>query len=168
MKRLRAGSPLLHPVSLVALGLLLINDHFLKANHPSALTGKLSDVAFMVLAPSFLWVLLVQPPWRSRPSALFAAQKTREAVLVGCVVLVGSFFASMQLTSFGDAAFRYTLGVLQWPAHALVSQISTSAWPSLRPVVATPDPTDLLCLPLLGVAWWLCRDACCERGGQRG
>mgnify|MGYP000618363709 CR=1 FL=1 len=49
-------SPLIHPVSLLALALLVVNDHYLKEAYPSFLSGKLSDVAFMILAP--LWLLV--------------------------------------------------------------------------------------------------------------
>jgi hypothetical protein len=45
---------MLHPLTLISFALLVVNDHFLKWAHPSWLTGKLSDVAGMVLAPIVL------------------------------------------------------------------------------------------------------------------
>ena len=42
------------PVVLVALGVLLLNDHMLKEQHGNWWTGKLSDVAGMVLFPVLL------------------------------------------------------------------------------------------------------------------
>ena len=45
---------LLYPVPLVALVLLVANDHWLKAAFPGFVTGKLSDVAGLVLAPPVL------------------------------------------------------------------------------------------------------------------
>lgn len=45
---------LIHPVTLASLILLLINDHLLKAAYPGPLTGKLSDVAGLVLLPPVL------------------------------------------------------------------------------------------------------------------
>ena len=36
-----AFSWLIHPVTVLALGVLLVNDHFLKAAHPGRLTGNL-------------------------------------------------------------------------------------------------------------------------------
>lgn len=45
---------MLHPITLVSLAMLVLNDHFLKWAHPSWLTGKLSDVAGMILAPIVL------------------------------------------------------------------------------------------------------------------
>ncbi|XVU21533.1 hypothetical protein ACQPZJ_30195 [Actinoplanes sp. CA-054009] len=53
-----AFSWLIHPVTVLGLGLLLLNDHYLKAAHPSWLTGKLSDAAGLVMAPALLAVLL--------------------------------------------------------------------------------------------------------------
>ncbi len=47
---------MLHPLTLISLFVLVLNDHFLKWAHPSWVTGKLSDVAGMVLAPLVLSV----------------------------------------------------------------------------------------------------------------
>jgi len=51
---------LYHPLWLVSLGLLVLNDHFLKGSGilPAVLTGKLSDFAGLVVAPALLVVLL--------------------------------------------------------------------------------------------------------------
>ncbi len=49
-----------HPICLAAVGLLLVNDHILKSTYPSALTGKLSDLAWMVVCPVLLAALLVR------------------------------------------------------------------------------------------------------------
>jgi hypothetical protein len=49
------GDGLLHPIVLLAIGILLINDHVLKSAWPGAVTGKLSDIAGLVFFP-----LLVQ------------------------------------------------------------------------------------------------------------
>jgi hypothetical protein len=49
-------SAMLHPLTLVSLVILLLNDHVWKWAHPSWLTGKLSDVAGMILAPIVLSV----------------------------------------------------------------------------------------------------------------
>ncbi|XVV16646.1 hypothetical protein ACQP2X_20425 [Actinoplanes sp. CA-131856] len=53
-----AFSWLIHPVTVLGLGLLLLNDHYLKAAHPGWLTGKLSDAAGLIMAPALLAVLL--------------------------------------------------------------------------------------------------------------
>ena len=57
--RRRAGSALTHPVTVAALGVLLLNDLLLKALWPQAwLTGKLSDLAWVVFALPLLAFLL--------------------------------------------------------------------------------------------------------------
>lgn len=43
------GEPMLHPVTLSSLVLLLVNDHWAKAAFGNAVTGKLSDLAGVVL-----------------------------------------------------------------------------------------------------------------------
>jgi len=45
---------LVHPVTLLAVAVLLVNDHLLKATHPGVVTGKLSDVAGLVVVPPIL------------------------------------------------------------------------------------------------------------------
>ena len=57
--RQRAASALMHPVTLGALGVLLINDLLFKALWPGAwIPGKLSDLAWMMFAPPVLAFLL--------------------------------------------------------------------------------------------------------------
>jgi hypothetical protein len=46
-----AGSLLLHPVHLGALVTLGLNDHWFKAMWPGPVTGKLSDIAGLVVLP---------------------------------------------------------------------------------------------------------------------
>jgi hypothetical protein len=65
-RHLRIGAPgvlpraFVHPLWWSALALLLLNDHVLKTAHvlPGALTGKLSDVAGMLVAPPLLALLI--------------------------------------------------------------------------------------------------------------
>jgi hypothetical protein len=52
------------PGFVLALVLLILNDHLLKRVYPGVLTGKLSDVAGLVVAPLLLGVLLTA--WRVR------------------------------------------------------------------------------------------------------
>lgn len=156
-----ASAPLLHPLALVALVLLVVNDHFLKTNHPSWLTGKLSDVAFMILAPLWLGAggaYLTAPLVRSwRRSEQSVAPQYAPLLLLLAILCVGAFFTSMQLSAWGDLTYRVTLGALQWPARAVAQWIEDESLPALTQVVHTPDPTDLLCLPFLWVAWKLGR-----------
>ena len=64
---------LAHPGSVLALVVLVLNDHVLKQAWPGWVTGKLSDVAGLVVAPLLLAALLaiVRVP-RPMPVALAA------------------------------------------------------------------------------------------------
>ncbi len=124
-----------HPVTVAAIGVLIVNDLVLKPAWPGVVTGKLSDVAGMLVAPPLL--------------ALFVAYAARIARRVppggrtaaGAIALTGVLFAWMKTTGTGAEA-------------------ATRAWAVLVPsswVVA--DPTDLLALPALAVAWLVWRRA---------
>ena len=57
--RRQAASALMHPVTLAALGVLLLNDLLFKAMWPGAwVPGKLSDLAWMIFAPPVLAYIL--------------------------------------------------------------------------------------------------------------
>lgn len=47
-----------HPLTLISLGVLLLNDHILKTLTPSWLTGKLSDFAGVFFFPFLLAALI--------------------------------------------------------------------------------------------------------------
>ncbi|MBG6067915.1 hypothetical protein [Micromonospora ureilytica] len=115
-----------HPATLIALVLLPVNDHVLKAAFPGLVTGKLSDVAGLVLAPPLVAVLL---------TLLVPRLPARSAALAG-LVAVGAGFAVVK--SSGYAA-----------------ELASSAWTVLAgPSLVRADWTDLLTLPALGLAWW--------------
>ncbi|WP_406075014.1 hypothetical protein [Micromonospora sp. NBC_01638] len=127
----RDGAPttlawLCHPATLLALVALVVNDHVLKAALPGLMTGKLSDVAGLVLAPPLVAVLL---------TLLVPRLPARAAALAG-LVAVGAGFAVVK--SSGYAA-----------------ELASSAWTALAgPSLVRADWTDLLTLPALGLSWW--------------
>ena len=57
--RLRSEAALTHPVTLLSLAVLLVNDHLLKSVWPGSwVTGKLSDLAWLIFAvPLLAWLL---------------------------------------------------------------------------------------------------------------
>jgi len=87
---------LTHPVTLMAIGLLLLNDHVLKRLVPSVLTGKLSDIAGLLFFPMLAVVLAggVLGPRRSRLGAGVAFAVT------------GGAFAILKLIGPVNAAVR--------------------------------------------------------------
>jgi hypothetical protein len=116
---------LCHPVTVTALALLIVNDHVLKSAWPGWVTGKLSDVAGMVLAPPLLAAL----------AGLIAPRSSFRRVAVAAIVAVGCGFAFVKLRGYG-------------------AELASEAWSLFTPSLVRADPTDLLALPFLGVAWW--------------
>ncbi|GAB1819999.1 hypothetical protein [Herbidospora sp. RD11066] len=104
------------PLTVLALVVLVVNDHLLKATFPGFVTGKLSDVAGLVLLPPLL-DLLVRRPRLS-------------------IAITGAGFTLVKTTATGA-----------W----LASEAWSLVW---NPSVVLADPTDLLALPALWVAWW--------------
>ena len=88
---LRPARALLHPLWLVSLGLLVLNDHVLKGASllPAPLTGKLSDFAGLVVAPVLL-------------AAVLRVKTMRGLVLAH--LAVGLVFSAIQLSA---AAARF-------------------------------------------------------------
>lgn len=143
-----------HPVTLAALALLILNDRVLKGAWGNGFTGKLSDVAWLVVAPPLLATVLTlvaaltaalvaaardpgtaAPPTRGdRRSAADDAALARLALTV---VTVG--FVVTKTTSGGAVLASTVLTALAGPSRVLA------------------DPTDLLALPALGLAWWTWR-----------
>jgi hypothetical protein len=145
-----AGGGLLHPVPLLAIAVLVLNDHWGKQTFSSVLTGKLSDVAGLAFFPLLLQALIevacALGRRRWRPS---------RRVLVGCAVVTAAVFALINLWAPASEAYRYGLYAIQWPfraAWALASGAGLPAWGGR--VALTPDPTDLWTLPAVGLAVW--------------
>ncbi|MEQ8280212.1 MAG: hypothetical protein RMA76_22075 [Deltaproteobacteria bacterium] len=145
MAEVRPGDALLHPVPLAAIGVLLLNDHVLKAAYPGFVTGKLSDVAGLVFFPLFLVSAF------EVVEARFGARwRPKRAVLLAAVVATATVFALVQIWAPATWLYRFGLGALQWPFVAV-------AGGAFRPVVVMADPTDLVTVPAVLVAWWIGR-----------
>ncbi|MFE9688829.1 hypothetical protein [Micromonospora sp. NPDC005806] len=128
-----------HPVTMLALVVLVLNDHVLKATQPGWLTGKLSDVAGLVLAPPLVAVLaaLIVPriPVRALPGLGLG--------------LVGIGFTAVKTSGYAAAA-------------------ASAAWSAVSgPSLVRADRTDLLALPALAVAGWAWHRARRDPVGRR-
>ena len=138
------GDPLLHPLALGALVLLVLNDHVLKAAFPGLFTGKLSDIAGLVLAPLVLVSMVevataaVGRPWG--PTWWLTAASAG---------LVGIGFASIKLFEPAAELYRVGVGLLQWPFAAIAAILRSNAVSGLQPVALVVDPSDLVALPAL-------------------
>lgn len=129
----RALHSLSHPVTVFAVILLLINDHWLRYENPSWLTGKLGDFVWLIFAPILLALVLSWLIPRSNPS---------HEKLVG-------------LLSFGLIGLWFATAKTIAPVHSATTQMLNAlvGWQGgLR-----MDATDLLTLPGLLVGWWVWR-----------
>jgi hypothetical protein len=151
-----AAHPLLHPVSLAAIALLIVNDHVLKAAWPGVLTGKLSDLAGLAFFPLLLAAAAqqVRPALRLRPT------------VAACALLTALVFAAIKVWPLAGDAYRVGLGALQWPFRALWAVLDGRGVPGLMPVGLTPDVTDLIALPAVLVAVWLAARCSSTRTGK--
>jgi hypothetical protein len=140
---------LLHPVALFALVVLVVNDHVLKAQFPGVLTGKLSDVAGMIVAPLVL-VAIVRA---------IAPVRGRSATVAWCAVfIVGAMFALAKTWEPATHAYETTLAFARLPFRALFAAASGRAlWD--EHIVLVRDATDLIALPFGLVAVWITRQS---------
>ncbi len=141
------GSALLHPLALGAVALLILNDHVFKTRWPSWWTGKLSDLAGMVMFP-----LLLQALWEQAGVWAGRGFRPSRAVLVTCVLLTGLVFSATKLSVLAGDGWRWSLGLLQWPVRGAWALLQGRHIPGVAPVAHVVDATDLLTLPGLLVA----------------
>ncbi|MGH3679332.1 MAG: hypothetical protein ACRDT2_03475 [Natronosporangium sp.] len=125
----RAGAALAwlaHPVTALAVVVLVLNDHLFKFVYPGLVTGKLSDLAGLVVAPAFL----------ALAATLVVPRLPGQVAAVGALAVTGVGFAVVKSTDAGATAASAAWGVLNGPS------------------VIRVDLTDLATLPALGLAWW--------------
>ena len=139
---------LVRPLPMFALMVLALNDHWLKGSGvlPGWLTGKLSDFAGLLFFPLLLVTLLnlMAHPFAQRGALLARlASPSTTQVAVACF-LTGVFFAGVQLSP-QVAAFYGRASV--W----------LSLWDAGKVARVTPDPTDLIALASLLLAFFSAR-----------
>lgn len=115
---LRPGRALLTPTWLAALAILGVNDHLLKGAGllPGAVTGKLSDIAGMLVAPVLLAALL---GLRSRRGLLAAH------------LAVAAIFAAIKLSPAAAEALTWLMGLLGVPWVITVDPTDLATLPAL-------------------------------------
>lgn len=130
----------LHPVSLLAIGVLVVNDWVLKPRlGPSFVTGKLSDVAGLAVAPVILTALIGLVLLAAAKLGVRVDPRLTQRRLVLATVATGVVFAAIKLSARAASWFTDALGVI-------------------RPATVHLDRTDLACLPMLAIAYWIGRD----------
>lgn len=151
------GASLVHPALLAALAVLVFNDHVLKRLCPGWLTGKLSDFAGLVWLPLFLHGVIELAFAKARGRVLDDASSDRW--LRWLAALVALAFTLPELWEPAETAYRFVLGAARWPFRAAWSLCRGGGVPELVPVRATADVSDLLALPMVGLAYRLGRRA---------
>ena len=141
---------LLHPVTLLALGLLVFNDGWLRGTYPNWLTGKLSDIAAVIAFPGLLtalWGLFGMGVDRALglgcgdTMARGVDYSLRRWVALSATLLTGGILTGINL----DPGCRdlYLRG-LYW----------LDPFEAFGPFSYTMDPSDLLALLFLPVPIW--------------
>lgn len=139
-----AGDGLLRPMPLIAIALLVANDHVFKAAAPGLLTGKLSDFAGLAFFP-LLIVALVEVVAGVLGYQLVGSRR----LLAIAVIATGVIFAAIQVIPVAADAYRVGLGFTQWAVSAPLRLLSGS---TLEPPWTTrlaSDPSDLVALLIL-------------------
>lgn len=121
----RSAPEFLAPLTLLAVALFALNNQYLKAHHPSFITGKLSDFTACFFLPLFF------SAWLGWLTPLAGRARLRIGVLV---TLVG--FSAVKLSPQASAVLDASLGVA---ADAL-------GWRRSHNLV---DPSDLMALPMV-------------------
>ena len=143
------GEQLLHPLAIVTVLILLVNDHYWKGVGPPWVTGKLSDVAVMILVPL---VFQAGMEWFAWARGRFRPQ--RSILLVG-VLLAAGIMASINIWPPAAEAYRWGMAVLQWPAKACWQLVAGRSLPPLQPVSLVMDPADLWTIPFGVLPLWM-------------
>ncbi len=128
-----------HPVPLLALLTLAVNDHVFKGRHvlPASITGKLSDLTGIFFFPLLLTALadtlayLVARVTGARFD--FSLRRWKLALAIAATVAV---FAPLKLSAGYAHFYVHTLGRLGLPS------------------ASTRDPSDLIALCMLAPSWW--------------
>lgn len=136
----RPGLPvheMVSPPPLIAVAVLVLNDHWLKYAAPGWWTGKLSDLAGLFYFPLLLTagVRLAIGLGRALARRPGGIPPLRTAHLTAAVVATGLVFCAINLSPTAMALYGDALSLVV-------------------PSRGTVDPSDLLALPMLAAAWW--------------
>ncbi len=127
---------MVHPIPLAAVALLALNDHFLKANYPSYLTGKLSDLTGVFVFPILLCALwnlslnLFNTATSHKQFQWITLRQAAVAIAVTDIVFVG-----VKIVPAMRDFYVRAMGVIGFPSHV------------------TPDATDLIALGMNVLTW---------------
>lgn len=148
------GEPLLHPVCLLSMAVWWLNDHLGKVYAPSALTGKASDVAGLIVFPLWVWCLLDRVAASAVPRVYSTNRTFRLATLYVVTTAVCVWFALMNVSESVGATHRDLWTWIYGNLHAVLARVG-GYWPTRAH--HTVDARDLWTLPAALVAVWIGR-----------
>ncbi len=138
----RRGDLLLHPVIVAALAVWAVNDHVAKQAWPGLVTGKLSDVAGVIVTPAILIGI-----YELRPGGRAAGR----AVVLASVVAVAVSFSLVELVPAATGVYEQGMGLVRWPVDLIRSALAGRELAGPVRVQLWADAPDLLTLPFLAV-----------------
>ncbi len=150
-ERRSPGDLLLHPVALVALAVVIVNDRVLKVNYPSDVSGKLSDFAGLVYFPLFLVSVAEGVRWIVRRRAWELSER---AVWIATGI-VGVAMTLIKTSSPAGEVYRTVMGIVLWPVDSLGSAMRGDGLAPLGRAGLVQDRTDLFALVVLCLPIWV-------------
>lgn len=148
------GEPLLHPVCLLSMAVWWLNDHVGKVYVPSALTGKASDVACLVVFPLWTWCLLDGVASWALPRVYRTKRKLRVGSLYGVTGAIGLWFALINVSESVGAIHRDLWSAVYSVMHRGLAQVGGYWHPNAHHTV---DAADLFTLPAALFGIWIGR-----------
>ena len=148
---------------MAALVALVVNDHLLKQSAlPGVLTGKLSDVAGLILLP-----LLLKATWEWGLHLVGLGRRIGGNGSIWLPVgITAAAFTAINVSQSAAHLYDRILGFLQWLPAGVWESMGGSPAPAIVASSYVPDLTDLLVLPACLLPAWLTIRAARRRATQ--
>jgi len=140
---------LLHPGVVLAILILLVNDHYLKHHFAGFWTGKISDIAGLIFFPIFIQAL-----WESMQGLSGRFRGHSRKVLLRACIATALVFSLVQFWSPAVRAYCLCWGGFNWLLMAIAALGRGQSITDWAPAAHTPDLTDILTLPSVIIAYY--------------
>jgi hypothetical protein len=157
------GEPLLHPVCLLGMAVWWFNDHVGKVYAPSALTGKASDVACLVVFPVWTWCLADGIGCVLWPNGYRQNLQRRLWCLYALTGAICLWFTLINVSEFMGAVHRDLWSAIYAVLRRPLSHLGAS-WSAQAS--HTVDAADLFTLPAAALGVWIGRAAIRAEAGR--
>jgi hypothetical protein len=126
---------------MLAIGILLLNDHVLKGLFPGPMTGKLSDFAGLYFFP-----LALTTAWEMALEATGMRRGRSFGTLVAACGATATVFSLVKTDGTAATICGWILGFLQWGTVAPFRAFGGNPIGAPIPVTVVVDPSDLVAL----------------------